>query len=203
MLGPKLFIDTTHNVTVGLLAEDFSWIDFETIEEKKSSQIIHAIVYEKLQKLNLVASDLSGLVYAAGPGSYTGTRLGSGIGDLFQWQSFPTYSFYHFEIPQLLGSNEGIWCCPAFKNEVFAYKWNDQIQTSQLIAEKDFDGFIAGESSTRYTGSDSPLFNEFIRTDSLLKSDSQKLISEVVAKELQRETFYFRSAENEYKIPQI
>ena len=67
-----LFIDTTKDITVGLLNREFEWIEYEFFENAKGSALIHKCIYDQLERQNIGLDNIEGLVQLAGPGSYTG-----------------------------------------------------------------------------------------------------------------------------------
>ena len=81
-----LFIDTTKDVTVGLVDNNFEWLEYEYFKDAKGSALIHKCIYEQLEKQNKTIDDLVGVLQVAGPGSYTGMRVSEGVSQIFDWQ---------------------------------------------------------------------------------------------------------------------
>ena len=105
----KLFIDTTFGITAGLVDANLEWKQYKYIEGQKGSAVIHSLIDDLLSLEGIEARDIEALIQVSGPGSYTGMRVAQGIADIFEWQKFPVFSFYHFEVPKLLGESKGIW----------------------------------------------------------------------------------------------
>ena len=123
-----LYLDTTHGIQLGLLNNQYDWIEINNLGELKSSAVIHAYINDLLVKYNQEILDISSLVYCAGPGSYTGMRVSEGIAQIFEMAQIKLYSFYHFEIPQIYGNQHGKWLDHAFKGEIFIYDWNESFR---------------------------------------------------------------------------
>ena len=69
-----------------------------------------------------------------GPGSYTGVRVGEGMGQIFEWQKTSVISFYHHFVPKVIGVESGVFVCSAFKGEHFIYEWNQEKSTEKLVS---------------------------------------------------------------------
>jgi tRNA threonylcarbamoyladenosine biosynthesis protein TsaB len=146
-------------------------------------------------------SEVEEMFYIAGPGSYTGTRLGAGIGDLTEWSKIKTYSFYHFDIPYFLGIRKGHWFCKAFKNEIYLYSWNEEVNESKLIDENIINEFLEKNGGEMYSSEQMSVNFSFQNTNHLLRENSEKIFRKIKELNLKKETFYFRTAENEFKLP--
>jgi tRNA threonylcarbamoyladenosine biosynthesis protein TsaB len=70
-----LFIDTTYGITVGLLDSGYDWIDYQFIEGKKGSALIHKVIYDLVSKNNSSIKNIGQIFQVSGPGSYTGMRV--------------------------------------------------------------------------------------------------------------------------------
>lgn len=42
----SLFLDTSNQICIGLLSEDFEWIEFKIIKEKKASKALHGLIQD-------------------------------------------------------------------------------------------------------------------------------------------------------------
>jgi tRNA threonylcarbamoyladenosine biosynthesis protein TsaB len=129
-----LYLDTTFGLSIGLLDENYSWLDYEDSNESKPSEVIHHKVFLILQKHKLKIVDVQ-LISVAGPGSYTGMRLSEGFSEVFKWNQGKVFSFYHFEVPEICGVEAGVWATKAFKNQTFCYHWNGVVNSRELIPE--------------------------------------------------------------------
>jgi tRNA threonylcarbamoyladenosine biosynthesis protein TsaB len=176
----SLFLDTTQGLTVGLLDRDFSWVFYEYTDEKKPSEIIHDKIYFILNKFNLSIEKVQ-FISIAGPGSYTGMRLSEGVSTILEWGGVSIFSFYHFEVPFLTGIESGRWVTNAFKNQVFLYEWNAENSKTTLLSEcLDTEAFT------------------LIKTRELIFSHSREIFSKVIHLNKPKETYYFRSLEEEF-----
>lgn len=191
-----LFIDTTKDITVGLLGDDYEWVEYEYFENAKGSAIIHKCIYDQLEKQNKKINDVKGLVQIAGPGSYTGMRVSEGIAQIFNWQQFKTYSFYHYEVPRLLGSEQGTWFANAFKGEYFLFSWKKEEESILLIKKEEFD---INTIKNLYT---SFLFDDFERdillTSKLIYKNGKSLFKKIIDENVHRPLYYYRTLDQEY-----
>jgi tRNA threonylcarbamoyladenosine biosynthesis protein TsaB len=184
-----LFIDTTFSCHLGLWDHDkMSWLEYITLPEGiKASQAIHQSINHVLTSHQLEVASLAGVIYLAGPGSYTGVRLAVGIADILKWNNISTYSFYHYSIPQLLGVLKGKWWTNAFKNENFIYEWSEENSGNcQLVNSKDD---ILGEHI--YTIQD---------TQELIYKQADIIFDYIIKNNTNSDIHYFRSENEEFKV---
>lgn len=176
----SLFLDTTAGLTVGLLDENFSWVYYESTNEKRPSEHIHEKIFFMLSKLNLELQSLQ-LITVAGPGSYTGMRLSEGFSDILNWSGVKVFSFYHFEVPKLIGIQSGSWITNAFKKEIFCYHWDEKESSSELLSEC-------------YTK------NPFTidQTREFIYDHANLIFTQIIQLNEKKETYYFRSLEKEF-----
>lgn len=198
-----LFIDTSDHLVLGLLDEDYNWLELLETEDKKSSASIHSHIYNLLEPRGLKVKDIKGLFQVAGPGSYTGMRISEGISQVLEWQNIPIYSFYHFSVPYILGMEKGAWVSKAFKNEIFLYEWRgsevkkslhaqDQLETLQESLRDEL-----GEFWTHFEG----IFDNINNFSShLIKGEQGKLFAHAAESCLREKPFYYRSLENEFHV---
>ena len=78
----SLFIDSTYDITLGILDDDLGWIKFERFFGQKASAIIQKETHNLLQSAGLKLTELSSVITIAGPGFYTGLRLSEGFADV-------------------------------------------------------------------------------------------------------------------------
>lgn len=191
-----LFIDTTKAITVGILDLDFKWLSYEYFPDAKGSALIHKIIYDQYKENNLNLLETKALIQVAGPGSYTGMRVSEGISQIFDWQDFQTFSFYHYEVPSILGVKSGVWLANAFKGEFFTYSWNEKSASSQLIKKENF----SYDKETKYYSSFD--FEEsgttLDLTSELIKNMSATLFNAVVSENMKKPLYYYRTLEEEY-----
>jgi tRNA threonylcarbamoyladenosine biosynthesis protein TsaB len=191
-----LFIDTTKAITVGLLNEDYEWLSYNYLKDAKGSALIHKIIFDQIQSQGSVISDIKGLIQVAGPGSYTGMRVSEGIAQIFDWQNFETFSFYHYEVPFFLGVNEGVWFSNAFKGEYFVCSWSEQKNKTQLIKKEDID---LASQNVLYTGFEVEDLNvSYQLTSHMIQKNAKALFKNVVENNLKKPLYYYRTLDEEY-----
>lgn len=191
-----LFIDTTKDITVGIVDSEYQWLEYEFFENAKGSALIHKCIYDQLNKQKKEVHDLKGVIQVAGPGSYTGMRVSEGVSQIFDWQKFDTFSFYHYEVPQLLGKTEGTWFANAFKGEYFLYKWNGVEGSKALIKKNELN---INEIENLYTSFQFENFdNDISLTSKLIEENNVELFKEIVTKKIKRPLYYYRTIDQEY-----
>ncbi|MBG07152.1 MAG: hypothetical protein CME68_00200 [Halobacteriovoraceae bacterium] len=202
----SLFVDTTNQLTFGLLTEKWGWRDYFHSPELRTSAVkIHALIFEMLRKHGLSMSDIGKVFFLNGPGSYTGVRVSEGMAQVFKWLSLETYSFYHQDIPLLLNYEKGSFYVNAFKGEVFSFEWSEESKKSNLCAISNLKGNInSSEGALNFFIEPSELEKELslkdgLYTTKLLKEKPEVLFPSVLEKELRKPPFYFRPLEKEFK----
>ncbi len=206
-----LYIDTTDHIIVGLLSDEFQWLEYhEEKSIKRSSNELHHTIYKILEKHELKFSKLRGFLFAAGPGSYTGMRLSEGIAQICEWQGIRVNSFYHVDVPHLLKSEEGVWFSKAFKGEYFFYEWKRASENkSRLLNEEDFIQELKKfDGANIYTNFEDKKLLQNLDIDIGITSTAhdirkfpRKFFQEVVDGNLRFPPLYYRSEESEFKIP--
>lgn len=200
-----LYMDTSDHLVVGLLDESFAWVDFLELEGAKNSGKIHAAIYSMVIKNGLQPHELKGIFQNAGPGSYTGMRVSEGISQIFEWQGIPIYSFYHFEVPELLGLTEGQWLAKAFKGEFFLATWAEGQRATQLLNPDQVKVKIQqGKVYCHFRKSlekDFPTeLSTFAETGELIKAQGQKIFPLVLNRQSRLSPYYFRTVDQEFKV---
>lgn len=192
-----LYLDTSHFLAIGLLDNELNWQHFEKREQLQHAGDIHARIHQILDKHGIEALDLSGVIICNGPGSYTGIRLGEGIGQLFELTSIPVYSFHQYEVPKILGVKKGQWVCHAFKREVFQYIWDGEQASSSLIAASDWQ---KGEHELYGHQPSGPWQEETLTfTTDLIEQNPKPIFEFVISNNIRREAYYFRPLDKEFK----
>ena len=202
-----LYIDSSFGIGHGLLNSGHELLEFSFIDEKKQSSVIHKLIFEMLKRHGKSAKDLKNILITAGPGSYTGMRLASGISDIFEWQGVKVNSFYHFDVPALMGESKYVWLAKAFKGETFCYIYDQGDNRKVRFNEKDtaqvLKEFVEA-GHTLYT------FNlDSLGLDSLgqlpikdyknLEQNLAKICKSIIESDKVEELYYFRSIEEEFK----
>jgi tRNA threonylcarbamoyladenosine biosynthesis protein TsaB len=196
-----LFIDSTYELTLGVLDDGFKWLSFEREVGQKASQIIQKKAFELLSKHNLKPENLSGIITVNGPGFYTGLRLAEGFSDVFSFFGVKQYSLYSYEIPLWCGYNEGTWFTKAYRGEYFFYHWKGEENTVELMSAKDLkinEGQHFIHSPASLDTLSAGLLKDPIETFNLLHDSPEKIFPKVLQGQ-KREPFYFRAPEDEFK----
>lgn len=199
-----LFLDSSYDISLGLLSEDLSWRDFRTFKGQRASSTLQTETHRLLKDFHLKARDLSKLVTLAGPGFYTGLRLSEGFTDVTSFFGISRFSFYSYEVPELLGVSEGTWLTKAYRGEYFAYVWKEGENRRELLSVKDLESFRpTGEvfihSESSLDEKLTPFTNDARKTIDLIRNSSQELFKKIIDQKLSRESFYFRAPEDEFR----
>lgn len=196
-----LFIDSTYELTLGVLDDGLNWLSYEREIGQKASQIIQKKAFELLSKHNLKPENLSGIITVNGPGFYTGLRLAEGFSDVFSFFGVKQFSLYSYEIPLWCGYNEGTWFTKAYRGEYFFYRWKNMDHSQELMAAKDLkisEGQYFIHSPASLDTLSAGMIQNPIETYELLKSFPTKIFPHVLDG-IKREPFYFRAPEDEFK----
>lgn len=194
----SLFIDTSHKLTFGILDENYHWLVYEETDDKKSSAKIHKYIYDALANQNLQVSDIHEVFGVAGPGSYTGMRVTEGILQIFELNCVDVYSFYHFQVPYLLNTNEGLWLAKAFKGEFFLYRWDGQESGRTVVSPLEFEKSL--EEKNCFFAFENLGDNPCQLTNELIRDQPSQLFSLVKKGKLREEIYYFRPLSDEFKV---
>ncbi len=183
--------------------DELNWLSIELEVGQKASAIIQRKAYELIKKHGLDWEALSGVITVNGPGFYTGLRLAEGFSDVFSFFQIKQFSFYSYEIPHWCGHLTGTWFTKAYRGEYFFYQWSNDESSTMLKTVKELPGSITGDQYFIHSiGSldemSLGLIKNPIKTHELLRLYPQKIFSHVI-KGLQREPFYFRAPEDEFK----
>ncbi len=201
-----LFLDTTYDVTLGVLNDSHEWLALEVFQGKKVSRTLQVEVHATMEKLGLELKSLKGIVTVAGPGFYTGLRLSEGFADVLKFFSVPHYSFYSYDILRCLAL-EGTWMTKAYRGEYFfAHLRNGEVTTELIEATALADW--ANLYPKVYVHSETALddkIREFFKTQStfeLFRSQGGAVLKQVITENLQRSSYYFRAPEDEFRVSQ-
>ena len=194
----SLYVDSTSGLVIGLLDSNFNWIEYIDTLEKKPSEVIHVEIYNLMKRHNLNLGTMN-FFFSAGPGSYTGMRLGEGIAQVLAWDSKNVFSFHHFDVPGLIGVEKGFWVTNAFKGQVFIYNWDLKKKTAEkeLVDSADFKIVDADLGYTM--SSDIKDFNHLKKTKDLVKNSSVLIFAKVYQDKMRQPPYYFRTLEEEFK----
>jgi tRNA threonylcarbamoyladenosine biosynthesis protein TsaB len=199
-----LYLDTTEKLIIGFLDSEFGWKSYVDMEKNKTSAHIHGLIHETLKENNCSEKELTGFISTNGPGSYTGVRLAEGIAQVFEWQKIPCFSFYHFNVPGLLDSNnKGVFFSKAFKGETFLSVWSGDSEQKELISNNDFEKRIQelkSEGKEIYTHFKGEEENSYVSTftSDLIKDNSSIIFPKVIDQKLRLPPFYYRTLDKEF-----
>lgn len=197
----SLVIDSSHSLHLMLVNKQFDLVDREYVSEKKSASKIHLFIDDLLKRNNLEVESIDQIFKLAGPGSYTGIRLGEVFGQVFEWLGTNCYSFYHFQVPIWLEEREGFWVSNAFKGELFYY--DIEKNKSGLVENKEL-GKIVGKCQKLYTHYQSSLNEKvkelyfFEETSDLFMKNLPSILKKVVENKSRVEPFYYRPLDKEF-----
>lgn len=203
-----LFIDSTYDITLGILDDNLGWIKFDRFYGQKASAIIQSETYNLLSSAGIKLTDLKSVITIAGPGFYTGLRLSEGFADVLIFLGIKHYSFLSYDIPVLTGVTSGAWLTKAYRGEYFFHFWDGKVARNELVAAKDLENFLGTvDKSNFYIHSDTAIddfsrnmLGKCLNTHDLLKQKSQMIFSTVLKSETKVDSFYFRAPEDEFKV---
>jgi tRNA threonylcarbamoyladenosine biosynthesis protein TsaB len=193
-----LYLDTSSNFHYGLLNEELQWVDFQEVETKRTSEIIHAHINDILNKHNLNVPKLKGVFVLSGPGSYTGMRVAEGVAQILELEGVKIYSFTTFRLSEEEKEKDFMWVYEAFKGEIF---FRDPEGVEKLIKLEDLDKselpprlFSHGALSNLKQ----VLGCEVVDFSKLIQEKPEEVFSYVLKKEFRDKPFYFRPVEVEF-----
>jgi tRNA threonylcarbamoyladenosine biosynthesis protein TsaB len=203
-----LFIDSTYDITLGVLDDNLGWIKFDRFYGQKASAIIQKETHNLLSSAGIKLADLKCVITIAGPGFYTGLRLSEGFADVLIFLGIKHYSFLSYDIPALTGATSGVWLTKAYRGEYFFHFWDGKVARNELVAAKDLEKFLETvDKSNFYIHSDTAIddfsrnmLGKCLNTHDLLKEKSQIIFSSILKSESKVDSFYFRAPEDEFKV---
>ncbi len=201
-MGKSIFIDTSEKLVLGLLDDQYNWIDYLNTNEKKGSAILHGLLFELLKNNKSHINEIGHFFLMAGPGSYTGMRLGEGIIQIMEAFGKKAFSLYHFDIPLLLGISKGIWASKAFKKEIFIFEWDGLKNSSKLISEEDFELYKIKNKSLNipmYTHFEDESFEGFLLTSELMNVHANEIFYDMSTHQKRKQPYYYRPLEKEFR----
>ena len=192
-----LYLDTTHGIVLGLIDEKLNWLEYASIDNAKSSAILHSEIHKILNKYEIEPTGLKSLIYCAGPGSYTGMRVSEGLAQIFEMAKIPLYPFYHFEVPYIFNNDSGIWIDHAFKGEIFIYEWNKLENSTSRVAS---DELNLSQYKNIYSYNNQILDSDVESTSEMIKKNPSILLKKLLTESsLNRELYYYRDLSEEFR----
>lgn len=200
----SLFLDTSYNQILGFLSSEGKLSKLSIKEGQKTSASLHVELNDLLKSSNSSLKEITNVIYVAGPGFYTGLRLAYGIADIMRISGARLFGFYAFDIPYLLGVQNYDWITKAYRGEVFVFTRTDANTSIALLSDREFQEREWQPSSyIHHTNALDDAMRaklvEPIATQDLLATQMSAICSQVVASDFQKELFYFRPAEEEFK----
>lgn len=201
-----LYIDTTYDITLGLLDDALRWRDFRRFQSAKASIALQVEAHKLLQDFSVDPKTLSHLVTVAGPGFYTGLRLSEGFADVMKFFGIPFHSFYSFDIPKWCGEASGVWMTKAYRGEYFFHHWDEQGLRNILIPAKELESYLEPlgkvfiHSDTSLDEKSRSLLKQTESTIDLLRNTPAPIFQKIFHDNHQTESFYFRAPEDEFKV---
>lgn len=205
----SLYVDLSYGLIIGVLKKDFTWASYDVFTESKNASIFHEKLYEVLSGHKIRPQDVEQVFYNAGPGSYTGIKLVESFSDIFCEDHLKSYSFYHFQVPGLVGISEGLWLNHAYKKEYLAVSWKGCEFVERLIPIKDFPHSLLKENKI-FSFSEEELYPlqpllerikiNITSTASLIKDHSSVFFSRVLKEKFKKEAYYYRPPEVEFNV---
>lgn len=199
-------MDTTYDVTIGVLNDSYGWDHFERFQEKRASSTLQTETHRILQKLKINPRELKGIITIAGPGFYTGLRLSEGFADVLKFFGIPHYSFYSYEVPRWVGESEGVWMTKAYRGEYFFCQWKGDENHISLIETKNVEAHLATlgqvtiHSQTALDEKTLAFLNHPKNTVDLIEKNPMPIMSKVLDLKLKRDSYYFRAPEDEFRV---
>ncbi len=177
------FVDASHSLTVGSLSDSWKWIDFIQTEELPSVSL-HKLINSLIP--NEDWTNVRGVFFCKGPGSYTGLRLLEGFEQYLRFENIKCYDFYSFELKKILNIKKP-FLYSAFKGQyLICDEENKLVNLSELKDGVEYYGEKLGDN-----------FN-FKSIIDLIKENPSEIFSKVM-KEDPKDIYYFRPLSEEFK----
>ncbi|EQC44717.1 hypothetical protein [Bacteriovorax sp. Seq25_V] len=191
-----LYLDTTNNLTIGLLDSNYEWVEKLFIETKRTSEIIHGEIHALLTKHGLSVSDIAAYFTISGPGSYTGMRVSEGINQILELEGKKIYSFPSHLFCELLCVEWDYWFYPAFKSETYV---RTPVGDEKLVSAQEFlEDYVGANSRLVTFGQGTKGIENAFDSVALLEKSCSKVFKFVVEADMRQKPFYFRPVEVEF-----
>jgi len=132
-----LAFDTSTEFLSIAIARGEALFRFDTLAGQSHSQLILPEIQKLLTSANMPLSDLNGLVFGAGPGSFTGVRIAAGVAQgLAYGASLPVVGVCTLmALAQASGANKVITCLDARMGEVYHAAYVQENGVWQALCE--------------------------------------------------------------------
>lgn len=200
----SLFLDTSYNQILGFLSTEGKPARLSIKEGQRTSASLHVELNTLLKGANSSLKDVTDVIYVAGPGFYTGLRLAYGIADIMRISGARLFGFYAFDIPHILGVESYQWITKAYRGEVFVFSRTGDKTVTTLLSDREFQDREWETSCYIHHASalDDAMRAKLrspVSTQELLEAQLPAICAQVMATDLQKELFYFRPADEEFK----
>ena len=192
-----LYLDTSHELVVGILDLNFDVITIERNQERRSASVIHNRVDILLRNQGIEVSELKGVIVNNGPGSYTGIRVGEGVAKIFELDGVKVASFLEHEAIALT-SEKGTWIANAFKNEIFSYSWKQGSSPERKMI--DLDGLENIDLEPIFSNDTFQTTRRITNSKTTLLQNINKIAKFYFERNERQEPFYYRSLEEEFQV---
>jgi tRNA threonylcarbamoyladenosine biosynthesis protein TsaB len=190
----SLYINTTDTIELGLLDEDFSWISYENTGVNKASEVLHPLIYDLLKDNNYTLKDVAKVFTVAGPGSYTGLRLGEGFAQTLTLTGIEHLSFYLTDVFSLLSLKNIVFYSNAFKGETYLY---EVTSSSEKVTERLDKNFKVEDYKKKKIYSLAGCVKSE-KVSQLIQKNEKVIFTALSKQKMKRDVFYYRSLEQEF-----
>lgn len=192
-----LYIDTSHELIIGLLDFNFEALSIKKNQERRSASVIHDEINSLFREQGVEISELLGVIVNNGPGSYTGIRVGEGLAKIFELDGTKVVSFLEHEAIALI-SEKGTWVANAFKDEIFAYSWEGSSSPSKRMTT--LEGLEKVVLGPIFSNDTFQVKREIINSKKRLLENINKVAKYYFEKNERQKPFYYRELEEEFKV---
>lgn len=134
-----LYLDTTYDLVVALLDGDGRELGRDHHLGQRAASSLHVRLHTLCERLGISPADVGEVVYAAGPGFYTGMRVAFGIAETLALAGVRSVGYHAQLVPALLGERDYSWVTKAYRGEIFVHICREGRGESRLVPEVGFD----------------------------------------------------------------
>ncbi len=202
----NLLLDTSYNQILALYDDEGQIRAQRKLAGQRSSSQLHQALHELFQEAGVAEGSVPVVSYVAGPGFYTGLRVGLGVADMFRLHGAQVREVYSHELPLLLGERDYCWMTKAYRGEVFLAEAVGGNITTRLVGQKEY---VHSALPSRIYIHDNEALDDQLRAkvQSRPLVETQKILLErwgeihrlLGPQEGPRPLLYFRTAEEEFR----